>query len=89
MVLCGWGRAGKELATASPESPSVGNRELNKSSASLPDRDIWGSDLTAGGLLSVTLGGDGDEEVTGAGALVTLWALALLTVSPALRKPAG
>ena len=87
MVLCGRGRAGKELATASPESPSVGNRELNKSSASLPDRDIWGSDFTAGGLLSVTLGGEGKEEGTGAGGFVTLGAL--LTVSPALRKPAG
>ena len=89
MVLCGRGRAGKELATASPESPSVGNRELNKSSASLPDRDIWGSDLTDGGLLSVTLDGEADEEITGAGGLVTLGVRTLVSVSPALRKPAG
>ena len=88
VVLCGRGRAGLELATASPESPRVGNRELNKSSASLPDRDIWGSGLTAGGL-SVTLGGGGDEEGTGAGGFETPVALALLTVSPTLRKPAG
>ena len=83
MLLCGSG-----LATASPESPRVGNRELNNSSASLPDRDIWGSGLTAGGL-SVTLGGGGDEEGTGAWGFETPEALALLTVSPTLRKPAG
>ena len=88
MVTWGRGRAGLELATASPASPRPGNRELNRSSASLPDRDIWGSDLTAGGL-SVTLGGGGGEEVTGAEGFVTLGALALLTVSPAFRKPAG
>ena len=28
------------LATALPESPRLGNRELNKASASFPDRDI-------------------------------------------------
>ena len=90
MVTWGRGRPGLELATASPASPSPGNRELNKSSASLPDRDIWGWDWTAGGL-SVTTGGGGgdDDEGMGAGDFLTLGAFALVTVSPAFRKPAG
>ena len=75
-----WGR---ELATASPESPRPGNRELNSSSASWPDRDIWGSALGAGGL-SVTLGAGAEV-----GGWVTTGALTLPTVSPAFKKPAG
>ena len=41
------GMTGLELATASPASPMVGNKLLNKSSASFPDRAISGSDLAA------------------------------------------
>lgn len=80
----GRGRPGLELATASPASPSPGNRELNRSSASFPDKDIWGWDWTDTGG-----GGGTDEEGIGAEGFVTMGDPASVTVSPAFRKPAG
>ena len=79
------GMTGLELATASPASPMVGNKLLNKSSASFPDKAISGSDLASGTAMGARVsdtGFCGDETGSTAGLLSA-------TVVPGFKNPAG